>query len=459
MATPKRSVPARGLTAAGIAALAPDVERFEVPDRRCPGLRLRVHPSGSRVFIWRCTSRRRVIAIGPWSMDERPAHVTLASARLWIERLKAGHVAGDGALARVEAELTDHLQRRERIADAAPADRHLLRAVAKEWLTDDIEKSRKRPEYVRALLDNDVIPALGDRSVEAISTLDCRAVVLAVVKRGAATTAGRVLSVLKQFFGWCQASGLTQANPAAPLKGRHLGVVESRRERWLTAEEIPIFWRALDAASTADRPAQQKLRPATAMGLKVLLLTGVRSGALLKARWENVDLDARTWTIPPRDQKLTKAAERRARPFVIPLGPTSVELFKELRTQAHGSPWVMAGRQKEKGGGKERPYSEKTLIQALTRLEKQGVLVLPGGPVRPHDARRTMRSHLSDLRVPYEVKERCLGHKLSGMTDVYDRSDFLEERRDALARWDSYVHGLLDREDAKVIPLPVEESR
>lgn len=451
MVAPHPSIPTppRGLTPAFIDALRPrEDERYEVADRRAPGLRLRVLPSGRKVFRWYCTARGEVVTIGPWTLGEQPGHVTLAQARSWLERLKGAHEAG--TLDTLKGELAAALRRRPRVADPAPEDRRAFKAVIEEFYQDDIVRNRKRPEDARAILDRDIIPALGARSLDEITTLDVRDVVKRTVSRGASTHAGKVLSTLKQFFGWAQANGFTDRNPAAPLKARHLGVQENRRDRWLTAEELPVFWRALDDA--------EKLRPATAAALRLLLVTAVRTGELLRARWPEVDLERALWTIPVANQKLTRAQERHAKPFVIPLPPLAVGLFEVLQDQADGSPWVLPGRGKANGAESKRGhYDEKTLGHAMRRLQEGDapVLTLQGGAMTPHDLRRTARTHLAKLRVPHWIVERVLNHSMGKIVETYDQNDYLEERREALERWAAQIEVLLAPAGANVVALTV----
>lgn len=459
MAAPSPT-PSRGLTPKFIESLAPGAKDLEIPDRRAPGLCLRVLPSGRRVFRWYCTARRRVFTIGPWSAGGQLGHVTLAQAREWLERLKAAHDAGDDELARVESELRVHLRERARVADPVPENpnRRTFKSVAEEFYTDDIVRNRKHPDDVRAMLDQDLLPSLGHMPLDGIATLDCRDAIKRVVTgrgrpsgRAAPVHAGKVLSTLKQLFNWAQSNGFTDRNPAFPLKGRHIGVEVNATDRWLDDKEIPIFWAGLEAAVAADRPDAQKIRPATAAALKLLLLTAVRTNELLRARWEDVDLEAGTWTIPVANQKLTKAQERKAKPFVIALPPTAVSLFEALQELAGESPWVMASGEAEGGH-----YTEKSLGRAMRRLQvgKEPVLKLPGGLASPHDLRRTARTHLAKLRVPHWIVERVLNHSLGKIAATYDQHDYLDERREALEKWNAYVAGLLNPGLAKVVPLP-----
>src|SRR5690242_15836948 len=141
MAAPKPTTPPRGFTASFVESLRPAETRYEVADRRTPGLRLRVMPTGTTVFRWYCTSRARVVTIGPWSVSEQPGHVTLAQARGWLERLKAAHAAG--TLETAEAELAGHLRTRPRVADPVPSSTITVGDVTEEFYKRRILPHRK----------------------------------------------------------------------------------------------------------------------------------------------------------------------------------------------------------------------------------------------------------------------------------------------------------------------------
>jgi integrase len=416
----------------------------ELRDGAAPGLCIRVSPTGARVFRWYVTSARRVITIGRWSRFARPGHVTLQEARVWLERLKAAH--HESRLSEVEAELQllrPTPARAPRVEDAAVT----VADVAADFLRF-IERERKRPEQARRPIDCDILPALGDRPIRLVTAQDCRRVVEAVVARGAPTQAGVVLAILKQLFNFALERGDVDANPAERFRNpRVLGVVQNVCQRYLSAEEIAAFWRALDA--------YRGLSPTVRNGLKLLLLTGVRSGELLQAREADVDLKARTWTVPVAHQKLTRARERTARPFVVPLAPMAAGLFEELLGLARSvrSPFVMASFHPAADGG---PIEEKALNHAMRRLfeGKEPLLKFEGDRPTPHDLRRTLRSHVGEsLGVPWHIAERLLNHSLGKIATTYDVGDYLAERRAALERWEEFVGRLVDPELANVVPL------
>ncbi len=432
------------LTAKLIDAARPAAKDYELADAGAPGLRLRVTPKGARVFRWHVTrgERQQVVTIGRWSRTPQPGRVTLAEARSWLERLKLAHRAGtlDDVIAELASSRPVRPPSPEPGMGGGPVT---VRELAADFLVY-IERRRKRPEQARRPIEEDVLPAIGARRLADVTSRDVRYVVESVVARGSPTQAGVVLAVMKQLFRFAQGRDDVAANPAAALDPGALGVVRNQCSRYLSAEEIGQFWRALDALG---------MTPTVRIGMKLLLLLGVRSGELLQAIWDEVDLDAATWTIPIEHQKLTKRQEVNARPWTVPLPPMAVALFRELDALAKSfrSQFVMASTHAE-----GEALTEKALNHAMRRLfvGPKAPLHFAGERPTPHDLRRTLRTHLGDLGVPFHVAERCLNHSLGKVADIYDRSDYLTERRAALEKWNAYVERLIVPGKGSVAFLP-----
>jgi integrase len=306
---------------------------------------------------------------------------------------------------------------------------------------------RTQPGSVRRTLDADVLPAIGDRCFTDVDELDLGRLVDAVVDRGATTYAGTVLSHLKQLWRWAQGrgylkvNGLRLANPAAALEAAAFRVQKSKRTRYATDTELRQVWARLEK----PLPGYRTMDPVLSLALRVLVLTGVRSGELRRATWAEIDWEEETWTIPPEHQKL-KPGQPRV-PWVVPLSRGALELLRELQRRAGASPFVLPSpsNQPAKGGC----LAKGSLSRAMQALFEapEGAQVALGDAERltPHDLRRTVRTGLARLGVRHEIAERCLNHAVQGMEAVYNQHDFLEERREALERWavhvEQVVHG------------------
>ena len=233
--------------------------------------------------------------------------------------------------------------------------------------------------------------------------------------------------------------GDISVNPAAPLKAEALGIIQNIGNRVLSPAEMKEFFEALND--------HKRLSIQVKLAFRILLLTGARTGELLKAKWENVDFKRSTWTIPISDQKMKKSAEHRAKPFVIPLTEDLLQLFGQAKVVAGKSPFVMAsgsstGRLDDKVLGHAlRRMFEKTIADPITR-KKIARLRMP--KFTPHDLRRTMRTELGKLGVAPHIAERCLNHSLGRILETYDHGDYLKERSVALESWGSQFRGYLE---------------
>jgi len=192
--------------------------------------------------------------------------------------------------------------------------------------------------------------------------------------------------------------------------------------------------------------------------LQVLTLTGCRTGEALGAKWEHINLDAGIWTIPPGD------AQRRAkslRTHVVHLSKQAKAVFATL-PRYEKSPWVFASPLDP-----AKPIDEKAAARVIRRAfdtdkrkpAKDWRPVTKGRGKRstlphsaplagvaefaPHDLRRTFRSRLADLGVAPHVAEKCLNHDLGGVLAVYDRGEYLPERKRALELWGRKVAALV----------------
>ncbi|BDI05921.1 hypothetical protein CATMQ487_28910 [Sphaerotilus microaerophilus] len=172
------------------------------------------------------------------------------------------------------------------------------------------------------------------------------------------------------------------------------------------------------------------MRRPNALAIRILLGTGVRGAELFTARWEDVHLDEARWHIP---------ASKTGTSMDVPLAPAVVDWFRELRTLASQSDFVLPARasSRAKRNGGDTYLGKGTVHRAIMYW-----LALHKPKVRrftPHDLRSTMKSHMRALGVPRDVSEMCLNHKLSGVEGIYDQHSYYPERRQALLTWAQFL--------------------
>ncbi|MBO6899120.1 MAG: site-specific integrase, partial [Shimia sp.] len=183
-------------------------------------------------------------------------------------------------------------------------------------------------------------------------------------------------------------------------------------------------WRSLPAFYDSLRQ-----RDATAAyALRFTILTGARTGETLGMVWEEMDFEARLWTVPAMRMK----AENEHR---VPLCDEAVEILSRMRDLQ--SRYVFEGQKRHK------PLSNMSMSMLLRRMDIQDATV--------HGFRSTFRDWTSEVaKAPREVAELCLSHRIGNQVEqAYARSDLLEDRRRLMTRWGAFVAG----ETGKVVRL------
>jgi integrase len=190
-----------------------------------------------------------------------------------------------------------------------------------------------------------------------------------------------------------------------PVLGTRARKMESERSRVLTDDELKAIWIALNGLSEPGRSF-----------VRVLMLTAVRRDEARGMRWAEADLEGALWVLP-------KDRNKSGRDFEIPLSKQMVALFKEILPGRLGPCVFTVNAKGEKPWGAHGPF--KTDLDA-----KSGVT----GWVF-HDIRRTVRSRLAELRIPYEVAERVLNHAMTKIERTYNRHEYREQKAGALQAW------------------------
>lgn len=170
-------------------------------------------------------------------------------------------------------------------------------------------------------------------------------------------------------------------------------------------------------------------RPNT-LAIRILLATGVRGVELFTAKWKDVHLDEARWHIP---------ASKTGPAMDVPLAPELIDWFKELRTFAFRSAYVLSARahsRAERNGG-DTHLSKDTVRESIDYWIKQYKPQVRR--FTPHDLRSTMKSHMRALGVPRDISEMCLNHKLTGVEGIYDQHTYYPERRQALLTWMQFL--------------------
>jgi integrase len=393
-----RQTKGRHITKRTVDSLPADPQRpVLVWDDEVKGFGLAVSRGGVKSFFLNyrgAGGRERRFTIGrygEWTVDR---------ARKEAAQLKAAVGRGEDPLAQRRA-------RREK-TEQAPTVADLAARVLAEHYAKKSASSRRNAEMLFRLY---LVPPLGSHPVESVTWQDLDALHRRL-GAGRPFMANRLLSLaskawaLAARWGWFPQD---RSNPAA----RHDRFAEPHRGRDLTREELGRIGTVLEQDEDTTAVA----------AFKVCLYTGARPGEVRCARWEDLDLAARTWQL--------KAAK--TGPRVVILGAAAVEVLAGLAK--HG-PWVFA----RPGASAKHLPSLRPLWERVTARAE-----LPAD-VRLYDAsRHAFGTAAAELDVDREVRKLLMGHAPG--TDAHDRythrSRSLVAAADLVSGW---LRAALDRE-------------
>jgi integrase len=357
-----------------------------------PGFGVKVTPKGRKVFVvlYRtggAGSRLRKYTIGPYG------RVTLHQAQVAAQKVFTAKLEGrDPAGERREA-------KRRVVADRVD---DLLEA----YIVQHVSQRRSGGEISR-LLRREIGKAWGSRSIHEITKRDVVEVITAIEQRGAPIAANKTLKTLKTFLRWCVGRAVLDQSPA---DGVPLPAKEISRDRILTDDELA---RVIIAARKISGPYGGIV--------ELLALTAQRREEVARASSDELDLEQRIWTLP-------KSRTKNGKPHIVHL---SHEAIVVLNRANKIGPFVFDG---------AKPFQE--FSRAKRELDElSGVKGW-----RLHDLRRTCVSGMARLGIPPHVADKILNHQagtISGVAAVYQRHDFLSERKEALERWGTHVRKIL----------------
>ena len=260
----------------------------------------------------------------------------------------------------------------------------------------------------RASMETYVLPRLGQRPVDAISSADVLAVLLPIWNEKR-ETARRVRQRISATMKWAIAQGHRRDDPAGDaiagaLPKDSIGKV---RHRALPHDRV--------AAAVATIRATGA-HPTTRLALEFLILAAASSGQVRGARWDEIDLDTATWTIPA--ERMKAGREHR-----VPLSAQALAVLARAREYANGSGLVFPG-----------PSGRAVASTAYSDLLKEN-----GVGCVPHGFRSSFRDWCSDTGRPRELAEHALSHVDKDVEGAYRRSDLFERRRSLMDEWADYV--------------------
>jgi integrase len=393
------------------------------------GLGVRVTPKGvkSFVFVYRFEGRLRMMTLANEAGKTTYPDITLAEAREAHRDAQTRLGRGIDPAAKAMAKREEERQ--------APTVAHLAQEYIEKWA-----KPRKRSwKTDKRILDKDVLPEWGQRKARDISRRDVKDLLRKVSDRGG-IMANRTLALIRKMFNF--AVDELEIIPVSPCSKITAPAPENQRDRVLTAEEIRGFWQGLNGEGMNGVNVLIKL------ALKLELITAQRKGECCAAAWEEIDFEEGWWTIPGEKTALRighgveDGLAKNGLPHRVFLTALAKEILQEAKTLSGDSPWVFPSFRTK------RPITPPAVNHAM-RLHRVSL----GVSFVPHDLRRTAASHMTGMGISRLVVSKILNHVERGVTAVYDRHSYDQEKRRALEAWDRKLREIIYGTKSKVIPL------
>ena len=367
-------------------------------DTGITGLALKVTPKGKKTFLvqyrpgGRGTPTRKMF-IGPFG------EVTFHKAQTEAKRILG--LRAEGRDPAFEKQQAKHRAISNRFSD-----------VASDFLTKHVSQNRTADETAR-ILKRDVLPNWGKRGIHEIGKRDVNDLLDAVVARGSHVMANRLLAVLRKLFNWSVSRGIITASPCEGLSAPYR---EKARDRVLSNDELVAI------INTA-----KQMGGAFGSIIRMLILTAQRRNEVSEMAWDELDLDNNQWGIPSPRTKNEK-------PHTVHLSEQAAAVVTEVKNIG---PFVFTS-------------NGKTPFSGFSKSKKRLDELSGVSEWRLHDIRRTVTSGMAQLGIQPHIADKILNHQsgtISGVAAVYQRHEFLEERKTALNAWGNYVQSLLDKTD------------
>lgn len=296
--------------------------------------------------------------------------------------------------------------------------------LAKEYM-DRHAIPEKRPASVRedrSFLDRFILPTFGTKKVADVKIGDVRHFHQSM--KGTPYQGNRVLALLSKMYSLAIEWEWHDKNPCRGVKKHH----EEKRERFLQGDELD---RLLDAL---DRYPDQS----AANAIRLLVLTGARKNEVLRATWDQFDLDRKNWTKPAHMTKTNRTQS-------IPLGEDAIELLSAMKEQVgdppEGGSYLFPG----KDGDKPRADLNRPWRAIRDDAKLKGV--------RIHDLRHTFASLAASGGVTLQVVGRLLGH-----TQIATTQRYAGLYDDPLREAANLVGGLVTNQGRKDDPTPPDDG-
>ncbi|MBP2157194.1 integrase domain-containing protein [Erwinia rhapontici] len=284
----------------------------------------------------------------------------------------------------------------------------IFSVVAVRWF--QLKSKSVTEDYAKDIwrsLEKDIFPTIGEIPVQALKARTIVEALEPIKARGALETVRRLIQRINEIMIYAVNIGLIDANPASGV-GMAFEKPKKQNMPTLRPEELPKLMRSLTMSN---------LSITTRCLIEWQLLTIVRPSEASGARWAEIDLDAKLWTIPAQRMKAK-------REHIIPLSHKALEILEVMESISNHREHVFPSRNDPK-----KAMNSQTANAALKRIGYGKRLVA-------HGLRSIASTAMNEAGINPDVIEAALAHTdKNEVRRAYNRSIYLEQRKELMDWW------------------------
>jgi len=402
---PRRVKP---LTDKDIQAARPEGRQYSLFDGG--GLFLLVTPAGGKWWRlkYRLGGKGKLLSLGVYP------DVSLKEARRRRDETRELIAKGiDPSAARKESKAAVIAEQREK--------GNTFETVAMDWLNAYApDLSEKQALKLRRYLENVFFPTIGDKSVAGLLPVDILDAVRSAQERGRIQTAHRLTQLAGQVLQYAFVKGLVSVNVARGITGALQPLRVTSFAAITEPKEIGRLLRAID--NYAGYPSIRYF-------LKIMPYVFTRPGELRLAEWNEVNFEEAMLTIPWQRMKTRKLSKKDHR---VPLARQVLALFRDLYEFSGSGRFIFPSIR-----AKTDTISDAGPLNALRDMgyDKDTMTI--------HGFRSMASTCLNEMGMRPDLVEAQLAHKdPDAVRMVYNRAEYLNERREMMQTWADYLDKL-----------------
>lgn len=407
-------MPVKRLTETAIAKITPPLKgRKDITDSVIQGLNIRVSSTGVKSWChaYRYGGKQIRMTFGRWP------DISLVQARQIVKEHKVELAMGNNPVALRDEKIIAELNQEQ--------ENRTITDISAEFIEKYVKPHHKRPKDTIRFIENHILPAFGNRVARDITRKDVIRLLEQIKSSPKPSAANHVLVILRRMYNWAIEQDELEVNPCLNIKKP---VPIKERERVLSKNEIGKFWHA---CNEINYPYGQLCQ--------LLLLTGQRCNEIARLKWDYIDFEECVMRIPAENTKAKRGHD-------VPLSDLAIHILKTIPR--------FTGLYIFTSGNGIKPVNG--FSKTKKRIERY---FNPKDDWRFHDLRRTCATGLAELGVPLHTISRVLNHAEGGVTKIYARHSYLNEKRDALGLWADTVAGIIgDRDGGNGNVVPIKRA-